>query len=168
MTPGDVFKVPYPFVLSSHSEFDDGGGWEHPNWRPGVEHRYVYPDSDEEVYHGEGFMVLTVVDVFKPKGWPTRVFYTRSWVDPQGRTFGKHGLKVTTQGHFKTLARGYRYHDTRKGGVAEAAGALAKSLNITTEELMFRMGISAAHPEGWDQPQHPAHKLEEQHRRINS
>ena len=149
MEPGTEIKVPYPFVLTSHMEVDlddEGGhgrGWSEPSWKPGVERIPVYPDSDEAVFHGEGFMVLTVVDTFKPKGWPTRVFYTRKWIDPQGRTFGKNALRTTTLGHFKTLARGYRHRDTRKGGVREAAEALARSLNITADELMARMGLAS-------------------------
>lgn len=142
--PGDSFKISYPFVLTSHMDWDEEGGWEAPSWKPGVEFVNVPPDGGTETrYHGDGFMVLTVVDTFKPTGWPTRVFYTRQWIDPQGRTFGKNGLRVTTLGHFRTLLRGYRHRDHAKSGVREAAEALAKSLNITPEQLMARMGFAS-------------------------
>ena len=141
--PGTQFKVRYPFVLTTGNECDEEGPHYFPSWKPGVERQAVYPDSDEAVFHGEGFMVLTVVDTFKPGKYPTRVFYTRSWIDPQGHTFGKTKLRMTTVGHFKTLVNGYRYHEgIRKGGVHEAAEALAKSLNITADELMARMGAA--------------------------
>ena len=147
LKPGTSYQVSYPFVLSSHTkvDFDDPEphGWKVPSWKPGTEHRFVYPDTEEMVYHGQGFMVLTVVDTFKPGKYPTRVFYTRSWIDPQGHTFGKTKLRMTTVSHFKTLARGYRYHeDIRKSGVREAAEALAMSLNITADELLARMGVA--------------------------
>jgi hypothetical protein len=139
---GTEFKVQYPFVLTTACGIDEEGPTCFPSWKPGVERVPVYPDSDEAVFHGEGFMVLTVVDTFKPGKYPTRVFYTRSWIDPQGRTFGKTKLRMTTVGHFKTLASGYRHRDTRKGGVREAAEALAKSLNITADDLLSRMGAA--------------------------
>lgn len=142
LKPGTSYKVQYPFVLTTGSECDEEGPNRFPSWRPGIERRAVYPDSDEAVFHGEGSMVLTVVDTFKPGKYPARVFYTRHWIDPQGHAFGKTKLRMTTVGHFKTLTSGYRYRDASKGGVREAAEALAQSLNITADELLARMGVA--------------------------
>ena len=142
MELGTVFKVPYPFVLTIGSALDDEGPSYFPSWKPGTEEREVYPDSSEMVYHGIGSMVLTVVATFKPPKWPTRVFYTRSWTDPQGRTFGKNNLRITTLGNFNRMKDGYRYRQTaKKGGWREAAESLAKSLEIPTADLLAQMGL---------------------------
>ena len=83
-----------------------------------------------------------MVSTHKPGAFPTRVFYTRKWIDPQGKTFGKDALRVTTLGYFRTLTKGYRYRhmDMRKASVEEAAEALSKHLNCTTAELLARLG----------------------------
>ena len=143
MEPGTIIKVKYAFVLTTYSETDSEGSSTGPSWRPGIEKVVTPSGSDGAMVHGEGFMILTVVDTFKPGKWPTRVFYTRSWIDPQGRAFGKNNLRVTTLGHFKTLAKGYRYRKTSKGGVREAAEFLAKSLNTTADELLARMVVAS-------------------------
>lgn len=143
MEPGTEFKVPYPFILTTGYECDEEGPSYFPSWKPGTEEIPAGPEGSEMVYHGVGSMVLTVVATFKPKGWPTRVFYTRKWIDPQGRTFGKNGLRITTLGYFNQMKRGFRYRQTAKrGGVEETAEALAKSLNITPAELLARMGVA--------------------------
>lgn len=55
-------------------------------------------------------MALDVVATFKPGRFPERVFYTRRWVDPDGREFGKTGrLLIATAGQFRRLLKGYRH-----------------------------------------------------------
>lgn len=55
-------------------------------------------------------MVLDVVATFKPGRFPERVFYTRRWIDPDGREFGKtNKLRATTTAHFRSLLKGYRH-----------------------------------------------------------
>ena len=56
-----------------------------------------------------GSMVLTVVDVFKPGRYPARVFYTRQWIDPDGKVFGKSALRMTTVSAFLRRTRGYMH-----------------------------------------------------------
>lgn len=138
--PGTSFRVQFPFLLSMGTVLDEDGPYDVASWRPGSE-----PDNEGAHYHGEGFMVLTVVSVHKPGNYPPRVFYTRKWIDPQGKTFGKDNLRVTSQGNFRRLIQGYRYRDREasKRGVREAAEDLAKSLNITADELMARMGLAS-------------------------
>ena len=87
------------------------------SWRPGVRfetvevcNRYGEPDyNSETVADGVGSQTLTVVSIHKPGRFPTRVFYTRTWTDPKGKTFGKTKLRFITAGAFKTLLRGYRH-----------------------------------------------------------
>lgn len=142
MEPGTIFKVKYPFTLAHGFKIEEDGPVDFPSWKPGTEEIPVQPDTSETVYHGVGSMVLTVVATFKPPKWPTRIFYTRQWIDPQGRTFGKNNLRITTLGNFNRMKQGYRYRQTvKEGGVQAAAEALAKSLNITTDELLTHMGM---------------------------
>jgi len=143
MEPGTEFKVPYPFIMANGYRIEEEGPVDFPSWKPGIIQQETYDGGSEELYHGVGAMVLTVVDTFKPKGWPTRVFYTRKWIDPQGRTFGKDKLRITTLGWFNQLRHGYRYRQTAKsGGVQEAAEALAKSLEIPVTDLLTRLGLA--------------------------
>jgi hypothetical protein len=110
---GDVFRVKYPFILervSLRSMDEEGcGSYETDSWRPGISEDVDHGGNPSYALDGYGEMVLTVVDVFRPGRFPTRVFYTRSWVDPDGRTFGKGALRITTAANFTKLRRGYRY-----------------------------------------------------------
>ena len=139
LEPGTSFQVQFPFVLTVDTVLDEDGPCDVASWRPGSE-----PDNDGAHYHGEGFMVLTVVSVHKPGKYPPRVFYTRKWIDPQGKTFGKDNLRVTSRGNFRRMIQGYRYRDREvsKRGVQEAAESLAKSLNTTAAAILARMGVA--------------------------
>lgn len=82
------------------------------SWRPGVliESCGPYGEDTDIVANGEGEMVLTVIDVHKPGHFPRRVFYTRAFVSPDGHTFGKRGLRITTVDAFRRRCAGYRLH----------------------------------------------------------
>ena len=106
----------YPFVRYVANLVDDEGcGYQTESWRPGCTREE--DDRDEHGYpslcyvaDGVGSMVLDVVATFKPGRFPERVFYTRRWVDPDGREFGKpNKLRVTTAAHFRSLLKGYRH-----------------------------------------------------------
>lgn len=112
---GDVFRVRYPFVRCEVDTPDDdpeGVGYVRIiSWTPGVEFVDKPPtgEDNEAVCDGEGEMVLTVVDTHRPGKFPTRVFFTRAWVDPDGKTFGKSGLHIMTAQAFKRRAAGYMH-----------------------------------------------------------
>lgn len=91
------------------SFLEEDGPYEFESWRPGTRGEAVYPDDCEEVADGEGEMILTVIDVFKPGKYPERVFYTRKWKDPDGKIFGKNLLKITVVSAFKRRISGYFY-----------------------------------------------------------
>lgn len=122
MKAGDVFRVKFPFVRCEVDVPDDdpeGVGYAKiSSWTPGVEFVNVYPDDSEAVCDGEGEMVLTVVDVHKPGRFPARVFFTRSWVTPDGKTFGKGALRITTAQAFKRRAAGYMHEYRNRKEVA--------------------------------------------------
>lgn len=108
MNQGDVIRVPFPFQASGSDEFTQYGDHWRPgcskqerDWEAGVPSRY-YVD-------GWGEMVLVIVSEHTPPGRMKRVFYTRKWVDPDGKEFGKDTLYVKSVGEFTKLCKGHRY-----------------------------------------------------------
>ncbi|PDT15875.1 hypothetical protein CO670_15370 [Rhizobium sp. J15] len=108
-TAGQEFKNAYPFVRGTYSTFDEEGEHEVQTWNPGVRYEAAgyWGDETEVIADGNGFQILTVVDVHKPGKYPTRVFYTVSWVRPDGRPFGKKKLHIATVDKFRRLSRGF-------------------------------------------------------------
>jgi len=109
---GAVFHVRYPFVRCIATVCGEDGPEEIPSWRPGVsiENCGPYGEDTECVANGEGAMILTVIDVHKPGRFPTRVFFTREFISPDGNRFGKRGLRMTTVDAFRRRAAGYQLH----------------------------------------------------------
>lgn len=107
LSKGDGFTVVYPFVRSTYTDVSTEGYPELPTWRPGVEYRQCGPEDTEAYADAEGLARFTVVDVFKPGHYPARVFYTRKFIDPDGREFGKPGLRIATLEKFRRLTSGY-------------------------------------------------------------
>lgn len=105
----------YPFVRYVADLIIEDGDYRTEGWRPGCsrevdENPGGYFPEDHYVADGTGSMVLEAVATFKPGRFPERVFYTRRWVDPDGREFGKPSkLRVTTAAHFRSLLKGYRH-----------------------------------------------------------
>lgn len=106
---GDEFRVKYPFVSCVYSGYDERGEFQEDSWRPGCK-SVLMPDCDTAWFaNAEGQMVITVVGVFKPGKFPERVFYTRKWIDPDGKEFGNGKLRIATTPTFKKRIMGY-YH----------------------------------------------------------
>lgn len=102
---GAVFTVPFPYVRNEYDRRDRVDDWP---WKPGIRTEMLPPEgADDPVADAMGQMVLTVVSTHKPGKYQERVFYTRKWIDPDGTTFGKGLLKVTTTGCFRKLTSGY-------------------------------------------------------------
>lgn len=122
---GKTYRVVYPFVrdMVEMPEFDGEKSCcvEVHGWRPGCEKDrgedfYGYADLAADA-HGE--MLLTVISLHKPGKYPERVFFTRSWRDPDGKEFGKDKLRITATSAFRRLLKGYR-HDYYCDGEAVA------------------------------------------------
>lgn len=115
ITAGSVFEVVYPFVRETYSKFDGEDYIEAPTWKPGCryeEYQSGYQELDTKaVADGMGKQILTVVDVHKPGEYPTRVFYTTTWISPDGKAFGKGKLKMTTVSAFKRRTEGFMSHE---------------------------------------------------------
>lgn len=108
---GQVFDVaPFPFVRHVATVLDaDGDPEDIPCWKPGCNQVNVPPDDSEPQADGQGTMRLTVVSVHTPPGFPQRVFYLRTWIDPDGKTFGRRRLIVCVTPAFRRRASGYLY-----------------------------------------------------------
>jgi hypothetical protein len=119
-----VFRFPYPFVRETVFLIDG----EVKNWRPGVEHGLTGgPDGDSprDVCDGIGEQIITIVDSFRPAGWPRRVFYTRKWRDPEGKEYGKRRLFVRTAASLTVLLQGYRGEPERRDNTFVVGTAVA-------------------------------------------
>jgi len=106
---GKTYKIKYPFVRTKYFDFTCEDDAPKDGWRPGVE--FASGDEWDGCFYadGKGYQVLQVVDVHKPGKYRTRVFYTRSWIDPDGVEFNKPGLRIMAMSGFKNLLKGYRY-----------------------------------------------------------
>jgi hypothetical protein len=112
----EVYEVRYPFVRDVYQEMDsDESGFGYvdvPSWKPGVrmEARGREGEYTDSIADGVGKMRLTVVSRHTPSlKYRERVFYTRQWIDPDGRSFGKRGLRMCGAAAFKRMCSGYRY-----------------------------------------------------------
>lgn len=113
LAPGRIFRHPYPFLRSRHTEMDEYGAVEIPCWRPGA--APTRTSNVAWVTDGVGEQRLTVVSTHKPGPYAVRVFYVQQWIDPDGKVFGKGTLRVCSLRKFLTLAQGYRYlYDLRE------------------------------------------------------
>ena len=108
---GEVIAVRYPFVRATTELMDfDSEGISHatvPTWNPGVRNEWIGPESTFPFADGIGEMRLTVVAIFKPGKYPTRVFFTRQFTSPAGVVFGKGKLHIVTTEKFARLASGF-------------------------------------------------------------
>lgn len=106
---GAVIEVGHPFIREKYSGCDADGPFERMTWRPGTRVEPVYPDDAEEVADAIGTQIITIVGVYKPSGYPARVFFTRRWRDPQGHEFGKTKCQIKTAQAFRRRCRGFGY-----------------------------------------------------------
>ncbi len=106
---GNIFKVRYPFVRGKFNGLDENGPFEGESWSPGVTYEPTYDGDSRCIANGAGEIILSVVSVHKPGRYPTRIFFTRRWRDPDGREFGKPRCLCVTMEKFRRLARGYRF-----------------------------------------------------------
>lgn len=106
---GAVFQHAYPFVRDTYDEMNEDGWATVKTWKPGVRMENIGPEDVGGIADGIGAQRLTVIDTFKPGRFPKRVFFTRIWIDPNGKEFGNGKLRIATLQSFRVLAKGYRH-----------------------------------------------------------
>ena len=105
-----LFAIPYPFVRDTYDGYFGGDELRQiPTWRPGIRFEAIGPEDSGAVADAIGKALFYVVGTFKPRGYPARVFYTRKFVDPDGREFGKRRLLIATLEKFRRLTKGYQH-----------------------------------------------------------
>lgn len=109
MTPGAVFRGPYPFVRDKYTDFNGDGFSEIQTWKPGAVFQNTHGGDSECIANGVGEIILTVVSTHKPAHFPTRVFFTRRWRGPDGKEFGKPRCLCVTLEKFRRLAKSYQF-----------------------------------------------------------
>lgn len=124
----NTWNVRFPFVRATYEERDEEGVAERETWKPGT--RYEPIDNmgnGHDVADGVGWMHLTEISRHKPGKYPERVFYTRLFEDPDGKSFGKRNLRMTTAEAFRRLCAGYRvpYEVAEQRGAAREGGERA-------------------------------------------
>lgn len=101
---GQIWERVAPFILEDREIYEpDEDGWmtqKIKSWRPGLRHELVYPDDAKPVWDGEGAEVRTIVAVAEILGGGTRILYRRQWRRPDGVTFGKTTVRITTPSAF--------------------------------------------------------------------
>lgn len=108
---GSVFEVDCPFIRAPFESYDEDGPYRILSWRPGAIWEVYGPYGDDAALraHGMGKVRYKVIAVCPmPRPYPTRVFFTRKWTNPDGRTFGTSKLHVMTREAFKRRTVSYR------------------------------------------------------------
>ena len=112
---GITYIVKYPFIKTTFSFYE---GSKTPTWKPGIEYRYACPQAEAEPYaDGRGYQCIKVISKHKPPGFPERIFYTRTWIDPDGKEFGKNQCRVKTTGNITKILNGFQYEYLIEPGV---------------------------------------------------
>lgn len=115
----EVFTSPFPFIADTYTRVNYDGDrpyeTEEETWRPGVRWIDIVVKGDGWVDDGGqipeadaiGQITITVVSRHRPAGYQERVFYTRQFTDPDGKTFGKGKLFCVTANTFKRRKKGW-------------------------------------------------------------
>lgn len=106
---GKTFEVDAPFIQELYEGLDEDGYTRELTWRPGIrwEGASEYRDPDA-VANGMGKVRYSVISVHElPRPYPSRVFFTRRWVAPDGREFGAKKLHIMTVGQFRRRIQSY-------------------------------------------------------------
>lgn len=109
---GGIFTTKAPFIRCDVAIWDTDGPSTVNGWRPGAfgEAVPIGPDDITNGADAEGFVEYRVVSIHSPPGFPTRVFFTRAFITPDGfRLNGERSrkLRVTTLYAFRRLIRAW-------------------------------------------------------------
>lgn len=112
---GERFDVQYPFTRTTFDEWDGDGLRAVATWKVGPVFEDVGEGDVTAFADALGTMVLTVISTHKPGRFPARVFFTRTWVSPEGKAFGKNRLHITTPAAFSRYTQNYQHEYALRG-----------------------------------------------------
>lgn len=114
--PGAEFRVTAPFVKVLYTVWDEAGSFEVEGWKPGTRFEQIDESyGPTRIADAEGFAVFRVVEAVRlPRPYGERIFFTRTWINPDGEPFGKGRLMVKPTHTFRRWATRWR-HDYEIG-----------------------------------------------------
>lgn len=111
---GQIITVEFPFLRTAyeHRDFIDGR-WVNETrlgWRPG---QTFESDGYGDTYawaHGMGHSVYKIIDIHKlPYPHKTRIFYIRTWIDPDGKPMGRKTVQILTPNALRDRIKKWQY-----------------------------------------------------------
>jgi len=103
-TVGAYYEIGYPFIRDA----TNAGGFA--KWKPGCRwDRSVARYDRVGKCDAMGTMLVSVKGVYTPPSYPTRVFFTKRWIDPSGSEFGRNTLRCYALGAFTYLVKGFKH-----------------------------------------------------------
>lgn len=91
---------PHPFTKTYIHGWDDGPTC-FVGWRPGAwAQKADGPDSAVAAAHAMGTCRFDVLGEYKPGRFPTRVFFTQTYIAPDGTELRGRGLRIKVKHHF--------------------------------------------------------------------
>ncbi|MGI9297131.1 MAG: hypothetical protein ACR2QC_04435 [Gammaproteobacteria bacterium] len=107
---GETYERPTPFLVEDRDLFEvDEEGFATrtiKSWRPGVRNVNVLPDDVEMQWDGMGEEIRRIVAVARLEDGGVRILYRRAWRRPDGGTFGKNTVRMTTPSGFSAWRNG--------------------------------------------------------------
>lgn len=113
-------KIKYPFIEQKDTLMIDE--YDYGDWIPGARFEGAEShcpfDGLAGEADGEGYMLIKIIKkVPMPKPYTMKVFFTREWIDPDGKRFGNKMLRMKGEQAFSNMIKGYRYdYDLVDGG----------------------------------------------------
>lgn len=105
------YRVIYPFHKGKRELYDEAADarLEKEVWEAGVTWDQI--DEYEAIACADavGTMVLVEIGRYTPPGYRERVFFTRYFIDPDGKEFGKKDLRMVGAAKFRRLCQGFRF-----------------------------------------------------------
>lgn len=106
-----VFERPHPFTRCIISVWcgdeNSNARVDEERWRPGAWGQYCYsPEDVGPAAHAMGVCRFEVQGEYKPGRYPTRVFFTQVFIDPNGKEMRRSGLRIKTKYAFARQLRG--------------------------------------------------------------
>lgn len=104
---GAVFERDHPFTLVVENKGDPE--FETERWRPGAWDKETCGEDVKSYANAVGKVRFTVVSIHRPPGYPTRVFYTRQFFLPDGKSYASGSLKNSVISKFRRDVRAFPF-----------------------------------------------------------